>query len=937
MLSHRITSNFLCRCMRRMQCTWLTNAILITSRTLSFGQSTWRKNLASQNCPPGIWSIRSKPYLNPISLYHAFKPTPRTMESPNLDLPHTHLHAPTIVPPSAPSMTTSSFVAGHLSSPQISRTSAAAIRISVARGDTWDGFHLWHSLRWSMYRYRKPASSSTPQPPFRTPSPFVPIDFGRPVSTRLATHCLLHSLLRAGKTKMAANFTSRLMADGGELHPLSFGTLLRQLNSPSSESAQTANDRLRSLTPPQKVHLGPRILDLQNVMPMNPFTRIAVHLLNRAREHRWQRTTSMYESVFRACLIQGEILVVSVLLAVLLKDYQLRHACSRVTTETERVGAQDTMAYVQSKIPEASSRGLKFLPHSNSYFLYDNVTGFLSKHCTQVEDPLFSKASQALAILASEFDARRIPYANLAKLIKVLYSYPQCQNTVWTTLPSGERRFRNAYHYFNEVLHNLLHSFPNRGLLDLNTGQLPSLNVESYNALLHYALRYRHSLVLANRVLHHMTELRKLAPSTSTYNILLRDSTLMRRNDIAESVLRTIGWEMSANKPEVVDPLSLCTIQGRNSRIDSSPTGSRLGGRHRFDELLEDTRKYDLNIPIPKEPLDPGDKMLLTSYMAYLVATGCPDKVAILITRVFPEFELPKESVPLEEILARWQRSVVRGVTLGPHFFAGALNALRKAGHRRLAERVWELARAAESKALESGVKTPWCLSVHAYTAMLQIYADETKRWRDDHTVICAKRRGHPPRPRDRRRAASAMRKGMQIFHALPLAAVKVHDAAVRARKEGREWGHPPAPPRVDARFYNAALSLVYRQLGMHPCGPHQRSRSWWNHLLGKARQRFLLTGQRPRGWIPELEEISNSMRRSGYELPIGLELRLVGRDERVTSQDRTDLDARPDFGGRPYSFGRIVRGRFAPHRFPTFKRKGLPLRGRWRRSGWSY
>lgn len=863
------------------------------------------------------------------------------MESPTLDLPHTRsrLHSPTVVPPSAPLMTTSPFVAGHLSSPQISRASAAAIRISVARGDTWDGFHLWHSLRWSMDRHRKPGSSSAPQPPFRTPSPFVPIDFVRPVSTRLAAHCLLHSLLRAGETKMAAKLTEQMMADGEVLHPLSFDTLLYRLNLASSESPQTAYDRLRSFTPPRKVHLGPRILELQNVIPTNPFTRIAVRLLNRAREHRWQRTTSMYESVFRACLMQGEILVASLLLVLLLKDYQLRRACSRVAARAERVGAQDTMAYVQSKIPEMPFRGRKLLPNHSSQFLYHRVTDFLEKHCTQVEDPLFSEASQGLAILASELDARRIPFTNLAQLIKVMYSYPQCQHTVWITLPSGERQLRNAHRYFNEVLRNLLRSFPDQGLLDLNTSRRPSLNLKSYNALLHYALRCRHSLTLANRVLHHMTELRRLPlpPNISTYNILLRSSTLMRRNDIAESVLRIMRWQMPADKPEVVDRFSPRTIQGRSSRIVSPPTGSRSGGLHRFHKLLEDTRRYELSIPKPKEPLEP-DKILLTSYMAQLVATGCPDKVAILITRVIPEFELFKERVPPEEHLARWQTSVVRGVTLGPHFFAVALNALRKAGHWRLAERVWALACAAESKTLESGATAPWCLSVHAYTAMLQLYADETKGWHDDHTVTYAERTGHPPRPRDPRRAASAVQKGMQVFRALFLVAVKVHDAAVRARKEGREWKHPPTPPRVDARFYNAALSLFYRRPGMRPCGFHQRSRSWWNQgsrswwnrLLGKARRRFLLTGQTPRGWTPELEEIGMSLRSSGYALPIGFGVRLVGRDEQVTSQDRTD------FGARPYSFGRKVRARFAPHRLPTVKRKGLPLRGRWCRSGWS-
>lgn len=764
---------------------------------------------------------------------------------------------------------------------------------------------------------------------------FEPINFGRPVSTRLSGHCLFHGLLRAGETKTAAMLAEQMMAYGEELHPLSFNILLRQLHpSATPDSPRTVHDRLRSR---RKVHLGlgPRILELQNVMPADPFTHLAVHLLDSAREHRWQRTTGMYESVLRACLIQGEILVASLLLALLLKDFQLRHACSRVAAEANRTGAPDTVAYVHSKIPVAPLRGFKLLPHWTSRSLYQNVTEFLKKHCVHLDDPLFPEASQALANLATALDARRIPYADLSSLIKVLHSYPPCHHTIWITLPSGERQSRNAYHYFHAVLLNLLCSFPDRRSLDCETTARRFFSLETYNALLNYAIRHRHSLALADRVLYHMTELRRpqLAPDIVTHNILLRGSTLMRRNDIAESILRIVKSRIPGDMHDAFVlqyPPSSFQGRNRNSRIESRTTDLELERCHgRFRRLLEDTRKCELSIPKPKGLLEP-DNTFLTSYVAHLVAIGRPNAVEIVIMQVLPELEPPKRDTTSEERIARWQTSVARGVTLGPHFFAVALNALRKAGLGKLARRVWRLARAAETKSLQGSGRVPWCLSVHAYTVMLQLYADRMRGWHIDNRTTWARRLGHPRLPRDPRRAISEIQKGMQVFRALPLAADMVHEAAVRARKEGREWKHPPAPPKADARFYNAALSLASRRPGMRPLGSRRDKRRRWNHMLCKARQRFLLTGQKPHGWTPELEEIAKSLRKSGYALPIGFELRLIGRDEQITSQDKVDL------GTRPYSFGRVVRVRFAPHRIPTVKRKGLPLRGRWRRSGWS-
>ncbi|KAI0299769.1 hypothetical protein B0F90DRAFT_1727149 [Multifurca ochricompacta] len=827
-----------------MLCNWSAKANVTILRNIAFGRNARKTLIVVLNSwPSGLSHIHRQPFHNSASLHHSFKPTP---------------------------FTSSPVIVDHLTPAQISRASAAAVRISVARGAVWDGFHLWHSLCWSAHHYHKFDSASTPRPPFRNPiSAFIPIDFGRSVST---------SLLRSGETKAAAMLAEKMMAYGEELRPLSFNILLRQLHpSASSKSPRGIYDRLQEFTPRLIGRLGPRVLELQNVMPVDPLTRFAVRLLNNAREHRWQRTAGMYESVLRACLIQGEILVASLLLALLLKDYQLRHACTRASAEAERVGAPDTMAYIRSKIPDPPSRGFRLLPYRNSCFLYQSVVKFLELHCADVDNPLFPEASQALANLASALDARKIPFTNLATLIKVLYSYPQCQHNVWVALPSGERQSRNAYRYFHGVLLNLLSSLPDRRPLDPDTNQLPALNLESYNALLNYALRFRHSITLADRILSHMTVSRRppLAPSMTTYNILLRGCTLMRRNDIAENILQTIRGQMQRSHLA-------------NMQLECH--------RRRFSGLIEDTRMYELKIPKSQGLLEP-DNTLLTTYIAHLVATGRPQA---------PH----KKFLAPEELAVRWHASVIRGVALGPHFFAVVLNALRKAGFGRLAERVWTLARAAEAKSLEGGSTRPWCLSVHAYTAMLQLYADKTRGW---HT-----RGALRPYPGDSRRAVSDLRKGMQIYRALQIAANKARAAV--------EWKHSPALPKADARFYNAALSLVSRRPGMAPRSSRAGPRWRWNRMLGEARQRFSRTGRKPYGWTPELEEIAKSLRNARYALPVGFRLRLVGRDE------PTVIKGKVDRGARPYSFGRRVRPRFSPHRIPTVKRKGLPLKGRWTR-----
>jgi len=348
-------------------------------------------------------------------------------------------------------------------------------------------------------------------------------------------------------------------------------------------------------------------------------------------------------------------------------------------------------------------------------------------------------------------------------------------------------------------------------------------------------------------------------------------------------------------------------------------------------DLPREHRQYELTIPKPKR-IKP-DNVLRTTYMAHLVATGRPDAVATLIMRAIPNLEPSQTCLSPEEVSARWSACVARGVTLGPHFFAAALNALRKAGRRSFAERIWALARAAEAKSSEPGSTTPWCLSTHAYTTMLQLYGDETRGWHThgqphdlSRKATGAERAERLPRPKDRRRAKLGVQKGMQIYRLF------MREAIVRGRHQDPEWKRALEPPAADARIYNAALNLLSRRPGMTPRSSHSGSQWRWNRLLGRAHKRFLLTGLKPHGWTPELEEIVQGVKSAGYALPLGFRLRMVGRDSQIIPQEKMDVASRPYSKG----FRTRVQPRFAPYRIPTVKRKGLPLRGRWRRLEWS-
>ncbi|KAF8334863.1 uncharacterized protein EI90DRAFT_3120619 [Cantharellus anzutake] len=77
---------------------------------------------------------------------------------------------------------------------------------------------------------------------------------------------------------------------------------------------------------------------------LNEGTQRAITLLHKFRYYRWRRSRFMYDRVFNACLLQGEILTATLLFAVLVKDYQVRSVLRTAGAKVEAYAPDDTDA-----------------------------------------------------------------------------------------------------------------------------------------------------------------------------------------------------------------------------------------------------------------------------------------------------------------------------------------------------------------------------------------------------------------------------------------------------------------------------------------------------------------------------------------------------------------------------------------------------------------
>ncbi|TCD60346.1 hypothetical protein EIP91_010330 [Steccherinum ochraceum] len=582
----------------------------------------------------------------------------------------------------------------------------------------------------------------------------------------------------------------------------------------------------------------------------------------------------MYDLLIRACLLQGEIIVASLLFVLLIKEFAAK------------------TPLVDSYVPDSSvscapMRSPKGQPGFNPRILKSIVrdaeaTIRLDPEDVTGEHRLFCSL-QALANIAMLLERGQLRSGNISFMIRAMYSCPKTDMVVW--IVRGDQHVQvKAFPYFQRVLMRLIARLRSPAAA---SSSFPALDLASYNALLFYALRHRLSPGMATSILEHMANIRQpsLHPNISTYNILLRSATLLRQQHVAVDLLSRLHIStLKQTQPDTEEPYNLPPQAMKASpSVSDSACLSGSGGAS--------SRVCRTQMVIPPAILDAfsslkPDIATITTYVSYLASTGNPHAVKELLSHLLPELLIPHHFGGASSKAELRRMCIKRVVIYGPYFVAAVLNALVKAGMTGLAERVWILAlqaqQASQDGTLIPGAK-PWRLSIHAYTTMMQCYAAEAKK----STIKMANGNLHVKgfgrllyKGRSlvfRRRNETGRRLCLGLFR-MVMSRSRTIPKALAAFL--REFSPPTSGPPPDARFYNAALDVFY---GNPP-------------TLAPSHRRALT-----KGWINEaartpLQEVADCIVESGHRLPLSIQ-------EEVDADSDGVMAVRSPMDRTPYAF----------------------------------
>ncbi|KZT74477.1 hypothetical protein DAEQUDRAFT_194831 [Daedalea quercina L-15889] len=670
-----------------------------------------------------------------------------------------------------------------LTAGKISRASAQAVRMSMQKGKFGDALYLINSLLESHNSDAPPSSRTQLINSKSRASPLAPIDFGQPVSPRLSAHAFLHGLVRTGFGKRAAAYVETFQTCGIQIRPATVGFIVHSLtSSPNPIPLNSSRERGAIKTLRRKGPDGEQVLKIRSSMVSDSCTRAAVKLLLHARLTGERRMEQLYGSVIPWLVLQGEIIMGSLLVVLFFKSLEANKSHPEVLPA--QADADSTPLCPDGHSP--------FIPITRADWFklpraaVDTMNIVLREINTVMDTPSppdvaedhLGPALQALAHLAMLLDTGQLPTERLSTLIRTLCCPKTTDHYVWILDRCTNKPVRvKAYPYFHNVLLRLIHSLTKPEPMDRPP---PRIDAGSYNALLFYAIRYRLSPALASDILNHMCCKRQppLPPTTATYNTLIRAGTLVRRRDIVNRVLRALRGqsdrsvrsfeaESGLRDSDSLDVAHAANPSATSSRAcqpersrspaagsltaptsspqSTSPCGSvdRSTSRIYMREcrLFQRLGEEDLNVPeLFFKHGSVVNARTLVSYITYVTATGKPGVIGHVLFQMIPElalvdhptWEYKDDSRQRPRLSSRLRKHYLqRVVHFGPYLFSAILNALAKAKMTGAAERVWLLAKQAEQASwLPNFVPDiePWCLPVHAYTSMMRCYAAEAKK-----------------------------------------------------------------------------------------------------------------------------------------------------------------------------------------------------------------
>lgn len=779
----------------------------------------------------------------------------------------------------------------QLSAARLSRIACNAIHLALRSpvGGLEDAHLIVNSLRISALR-NDPLRSSELKLDLLNGT----IDFGREVSPRLSSHALLHGLLRIGHTDQVAGLATTMMEAGIRLNSKTLEAIFHAALPPSQK-----NRLPQPAKPAQPFNVmlnNSRLSDL-STMTLNKSTCDALLLLGAARNTHHGRTRGMFGTLIAICLINGEIILASLLFGFLVKDWQLKKSLAVRLHEAK--GMESDKSSTKGQVDDKHYRVFP-----TSTWLKQILSPINHALSSDGDDEAFhlsfTSALQALAYLAVLLDHRQLPFANVTSLIRSLYSCPRVDEEVWIVNREGQLQRVKAYPYFHGVLQRLvgtLSTGKNR-----QGGMLCDLDLASLNALLHYTLRHRLSPAPAEVILQHMEERRShLKPDIVTYNILLRSGTILRQDSIVRRALKALHLKLGPKDFLMRERTSNPGVPKERKLVSKS--SSLNPHRHSLQEHV-------MPPSAPQTHLEP-DNYTISSYIMYLISTGKTQDVVDLVLEMFPEIRpvdagLLTTSSRAEGIKMRKHArtaSVKRAVKLGPYVLTALLNALFKARKTGLMKWVWRLAREAERKSRKSDFvpeTDAWFMPVHAYTLMLQCYRLEHKR-----TSII---------PASFRQMWSPRQSREHLLHS-SLALYRLMKSRTGKACAAIESGTMPrtvAVPLSDPRFFNTMLALFVVR-------GHRRSRAHYRHNFRRVRLLHARWGIVSPHWNPVLQEVGEDMVRAGYAIPQGLRHLFVGRWDEGT----WNLKRPPELDRRPFAYPRNPLPSNPPFHIPVHRSKG--------------